>query len=51
MLLGFHHYSYLYRYGQPNDPSISYLLNNYGKYIYEEWIFANIYSLDFRKYK
>ncbi len=29
MLVGFHHYSYIYRYGQPNDPSRSYLLNNY----------------------
>lgn len=51
MLLGFHHYSYLYRYGQPNDPSISYLLNHYGNYIYEEWVFTNIYSLDFRRYR
>jgi len=49
--VGFHHYSYLYRYGQPNDPSRSYLLNNYGSRIYEEWIFANIYSFDIRKYK
>ena len=47
----FHHCSYLYRYGQPNDPSRSYLLNNYGSWIYEEWIFANIYSFDFRKYR
>lgn len=51
MLVGFHHYSYIYRYGQPNDPSRSYLLNNYGSRIYEEWIFANIYSFDLRKYK
>ena len=29
MRVGFHHYSYLYRYGQPNDPSRSYLLNLY----------------------
>ena len=49
--VGFHHYSYLYRYGQPNDPSRSYLLNNYGSRIYEEWIFANIYSFAIRKYK
>ena len=48
MRFGFHHYSYLYRYGQPNDPSRSYLLNNYGSWIYEEWIFANIYSFDFQ---
>ena len=51
MRVGFHHYSYLYRYGQPNDPSRSYLLNNYGSRIYEEWIHANIYSFDLRKYK
>ena len=51
MVLGFHHYSYLYRYGQPNDPSRSYLLNHYGNNIYEEWISANIYSIDFRKFK
>lgn len=48
VLLGGTHLSYLYRYGQPNDPEKSFLLNRYGNYIYEEWVFENLFSVDFR---
>ena len=50
VLFGGSHLSYLYRYGQPNDPEKSFLLNHYGNYIYEEWIFENFFSADFRYY-
>ena len=50
LLLGFTHASALYRYGQPNDPEQSLLLNHYGSYIYEEWIFENVMAVDLRHY-
>ena len=46
LLFGFTHASALYRYGQPNVPEQSLLLNHYGSYIYEEWIFENVMAVD-----
>jgi len=50
ILFGINHVSAFYSYGQPNDPEKSLLLNHYGSYIYEEWIFENILAFDFRHY-
>ena len=50
LLFGFTHVSALYRYGQPNVPEQSLLLNHYGSYIYEEWIFENVMAVDLRHY-
>jgi len=50
LLFGFTHASALYRYGQPNVPEQSLLLNHYGSYIYEEWIFENVMAVDLRHY-
>ena len=50
LLFGFTHASALYRYGQPNVPEQSLLLNHYGSYIYEEWIFENVLAVDLRHY-
>ena len=50
LLFGFTHASALYRYGQPNVPEQSLLLNHYGSYIYEEWILENAFTIDFRHY-
>ncbi|MDA0742033.1 MAG: hypothetical protein O2862_08975 [Bacteroidetes bacterium] len=50
LLFGFTHASAIYRYGQPNVPEQSLLLNHYGSYIYEEWIFENVMAVDLRHY-
>ena len=50
ILFGIKHISAFYSYGQPNDPERSLLLNHYGSYIYEEWIFENVLVFDFRHY-
>ena len=50
ILFGINHVSAFYSYGQPNDPEKSLLLNHYGNYIYEEWIFENVLVFDFRHY-
>src|SRR6056300_1632294 len=50
ILIGLAHTSYFYQYGQPNVPEQSLLLNHYGSYIYEEWIFENVLAVDLRHY-
>ena len=50
ILIGLAHTSYFYQYGQPNVPERSLLLNHYGSYIYEEWIFENVLAVDLRHY-
>ena len=50
VLFGGSHTSYFYRYGQPNDPERLLPLNHYGSYVYEEWVFENAFTIDFRQY-